>query len=250
MPFGTPAGSINQLQFKIPWSSADAHILKEIMETAFNSKGKKIVFMLFGFKKKWLSYIFNFASHRYKKLWVFISIRAWQEVLWGAKFAVCFVAGSDININHFKWYRGWWLWCQAVYSELLLSFFGPIFSLSGLFHKWPESSGYWHVLPLRASAGKIFHATSSPSKAERDSMLWPTVQWPHCHSDVLGCVADKTRKQQPQTKHGVQCSRATGVLNSKLFHSNELRFLLNIPQTLKDMQWTVGLFLFAWFSCL
>lgn len=207
-----PAGSINQLQFKITWSSGDAHTLKEIMEAAFNSKGKKMVFKLIGFNrwsKMWLNKIFNFAHYRYEKLWVFISIRAWQEVFWGAKFTVCFVAGTDVHIKNLKWYRGWWIWCQAIHSELPLPFFGSIFSLSGLFNKWLKPSGYWHMLPLCAFAGKVFHATSSPSKAERDPMFWPVVQWPHRNSDVLGCVADKTRKQQPQTKHGVQCSWAT-----------------------------------------
>lgn len=42
----SPAGSINKQRFKITWSSADAQRLREVMETTFNTKGKKMVLSL------------------------------------------------------------------------------------------------------------------------------------------------------------------------------------------------------------
>lgn len=165
------------------------------MEKAFVNKGKKNGFILKidlfvlirWCDSKWYLW---FLPLRYEKLWVFISIGAWQEDFWGSEFTVYFVAGTTVHIKSVKRSRGWWIRCQAVHPGFSLPFIGPYFSLWGLFNEQLQHSRHWQLLPGRAFAGKVLNSPGVPSKATKGCLFWPVIRWSHCHSNILGCIFD------------------------------------------------------------
>ncbi len=183
---------------KPTWSSADTHWPGKQWRKLLSLKVSELLLSLFIYKTytyksdqmMWFPVVSNILPSRYEKLWVFISMGAWQEVFWGTEFAVCFIAGTTVHIKSVKYHRGWWIWGQAIHPGFSLPVIGPHVSLSGLFNEQLKCSRDRQLSPGRTSTGKVLHSPHAPSKAKKGCLFWPVLQWSHCLSNVMGCVFD------------------------------------------------------------